>query len=277
MEKEISMPWGKLHYSKLGQGIPVMLVHGFGESRGVWNEQIDTLKERHQLLVPDLPGSGKSSLKNHGEISMEFLAEALVQILDKEGIKRVVLIGHSMGGYASLAFVEKYPERLIALGLFHSSALADDGDKKAIRKKGIAFIRKFGARLFLESTIPNLFSNSENPLTGRLKNLAANFRDDDLIGYYEGMIARPDRTSLISSLHIPFLFIMGKNDKAVPLELALKQSHLAPLSVIHILRMSGHMGMWEEKEKSNEILAKFLDQFCGQIENKANKKANLQP
>jgi len=263
MEKEISWWGGSLHYTLLGQGTPVMLVHGFGETREVWNEQIDTFKERHLLLVPDLPGSGKSSLKNQGEISMEFLAEALRQIIDEEGIKKLVLIGHSMGGYASLAFAEKYPERLTALGLFHSSALADDEDKKAVRKKGIAFIRKNGARLFLESTIPNLFSNSENPLTEKLKNLAANFRDNDLIGYYEGMIERPDRTSVISSLHIPFLLIMGKNDKAVPLELALKQSHLAPLSVIHILRMSGHMGMWEEKEKSNEILAKFLDQFCG--------------
>ena len=63
-----------------------------------------------------------------------------------------------MGGYITLAFAEKYPGQLSALGLFHSSAFADSEEKKAIRRKGIDFIKQHGAFEFLKTSTPNLFS-----------------------------------------------------------------------------------------------------------------------
>ena len=76
------------------------------------------------------------------------------------------LIGHSMGGYITLAFAEKYPELLNAFGLFHSTAYADDDAKKETRRKGIEFIKNKGVSAFLKNTTPNLFSEKtkkENP------------------------------------------------------------------------------------------------------------------
>lgn len=261
MEKEIFIKGCRVHYQKHGNGLPIMLLHGFGETGSVWKEQIEFFKNKYQLLIPDLPGSGKSTLGNEAESSMDFFAEVVFQILKKEGLKKMVLIGHSMGGYISLAFAKKYPERLIALGLFHSSAYADDAEKISIRKKGIAFIKKNGAAPFLESSIPNLFADAGNPLKQRLLLGAGDFSDHALIHYYEAMISRPDSTRIIAGLAVPFLMIIGEKDKAVLFESALKQTNLANLSFIYILRKSGHMGMWEEKDKANKILAKFLDQF----------------
>ena len=108
------------------------------------------------LIVPDLPGAGKSDMID--DMSMEGMAEMLKAIIDKEKISSFVLIGHSMGGYITLAFAEKYPQYLIKFGLFHSTAYADNEEKKAIRRKGIDFIKEHGAFEFLKNTTPNLFS-----------------------------------------------------------------------------------------------------------------------
>ena len=87
-----------------------------------------------------------------------------------------------------------------------------------------------------------------------------NFSGPVLVSYYQAMMERPDRTTLLSESTVPVLFIMGKEDQAVSPEDSLKQCHLPEKSYIHMLQRSGHMGMWEEPEKSNSVLDEFLSQ-----------------
>src|SRR5687768_9031756 len=134
MNKEIEITGKKIFYRLYGNGKPVMLVHGFGETGDVWKSQVSFLKGSFKLIVPDLPGSGQSEMTD--DMSMEGMAEILKQILDKEKITGVSMIGHSMGGYIMLAFSKKYSQYLTAIGLFHSTAYADSEEKKAVRKKG---------------------------------------------------------------------------------------------------------------------------------------------
>ncbi len=244
-----------------------MLVHGFGEDSNVWKNQVEFLKDKVQLIVPDLPGSGKSAICNlKSEIdykwTMDKFAEVLASILDEEGITQCIMIGHSMGGYITLAFAEKYPERLSAFGLFHSSSFADSEEKKATRRKGIEFINENGAFAFLKTATPNLFSQQsrdEHPeLIDELLEGLSNFSPPALVSYYEAMMARPDRTELLRKSIVPVLFIMGKYDVAVPVEDSLAQSHLPENAYIHILRHSGHMGMLEEPGPCNMALEEFL-------------------
>ncbi|MDP4260887.1 MAG: alpha/beta hydrolase [Bacteroidota bacterium] len=180
----------------------------------------------------------------------------------REGLGEVALIGHSMGGYIVLAFAEKYPERLSAFGLFHSTAYADTEEKKAVRRKGIEFIREHGAFEFLKNTTPNLFSpitKQYSPaLVSQFVESLRGFSADTLIAYYESMIKRPERLSILRSVQVPVLFIIGEQDNAIPLQDGLKQCHLPAKSYIHILHQSGHMGMLEEAEKSNKALEHFL-------------------
>ena len=119
-----------------------MLVHGFGEDSRVWENQEAVLQQHFKLIIPDLPGSGKSALTE--DVSMEGMARVLKEILDDLAIGSCIMIGHSMGGYITLAFAEKYPASLIAFGLFHSSAYADNEEKKTARRRGIEFIREQG-------------------------------------------------------------------------------------------------------------------------------------
>ena len=260
MTKTFSYQNKSIFYRVYGSGKPVILLHGFGEDGEIWNGQVEALKDKYQLIIPDLPGSGKSEIVV--DMSMEGLAEVVHSIIHEEDIDTCPVIGHSMGGYITLALVEKYWNHISAFGLFHSSSFADNEEKKANRKKGIAFIREHGAYEFLKTATPNLFSQKtkdENPgLIDEQVAAGHNFSAPALVSYYEAMMERPDRTELLSQTAVPVLFVMGKEDAAIPVEDSLKQCHLPRKSYIHMLSQSGHMGMLEEKEKSNSILEEFL-------------------
>lgn len=260
MLKTLSYQEKKISYSVVGNGKPVMLVHGFGEDSSVWLQQAEFLQKKIRTIIPDLPGSGASELVT--DMSMEGMADVLMAILKAEKTETCTMIGHSMGGYITLAFAEKYPKQLNGFGLFHSSAFADSEEKKATRRKGIEFILQNGAFEFLKTSTPNLFApvtKTERPrlVEEQVKSLAY-FSASSLVAYYKAMMARPDRTQLLKRSSVPVLFVMGKYDAAVPMEDGLKQCHLPKKSYIHILRKSGHMGMLEEKEESHRILEEFL-------------------
>lgn len=260
MEKTILYQDKKIFYRIIGNGKPVMFVHGFGEDGNVWKNQIDHLNDRFHLIIPDLPGSGKSEVIS--DMSMEGLAEVLHSIIHEEAIDTCTVIGHSMGGYIMLALVEHYWNHVNAFGLFHSSAFPDTEEKEETRKKGIEFIKQHGGFEFLKTSTPNLFSPNSKSQTPNLINefisTLANFSGDALVSYYHAMMKRPDRTTVLKNTENSVLFIAGEHDNAVPLNDVLKQCHLPEKSYIHVLKKSGHMGMIEEPELANRIVEEFL-------------------
>jgi pimeloyl-ACP methyl ester carboxylesterase len=260
-EKVLETEEQKIFYRINGTGKPVILIHGFGEDGTIWDPLIDKLKHQYQCIIPDLPGSGKSQMKS-GVWSIEGFAENIKSVFFNEDIKSAVVIGHSMGGYISLALAEKYPDLLDGFGLFHSSAFADNEEKITARKRGIEFIEEHGAAKFLEQATPKLFSagfKEKNPgIIQEIIERFTNFEDSALVHYYEAMMQRPDRTQILKNFDRPILFIMGEHDTAIPLSDGLKQCHMPRLSYIHILSNSGHMGMMEETDKCGEIISNFL-------------------
>jgi pimeloyl-ACP methyl ester carboxylesterase len=250
-----------VYYTIERKGQPVVLVHGFAEDGTVWENQVEFLKNKYQLIIPHLPGSGQSPF-NDASWSMEYFAECIRAILDKEQISVVSMIGHSMGGYITLAFADAWPERLRSVGLFHSTAFPDSEEKKTTRRRGIEFIQQNGPAKFLAQSIPNLFADGtkkEQPqLVGKLLTRFTNFIGQSLVNYYQAMMVRPDRTHVLKNFPRPVLFIMGKHDTAVPYEQVLQQCYMPGLSYIHTLEHSGHMGMWEEPELSNAFVEAFL-------------------
>lgn len=251
-----------LFYDVHGEGRPVMLVHGFGEDHRVWEGLIAFLQPGYRLIIPHLPGTGRSPATDH--LSMESMAAELKTIADKEDLKKFTLIGHSMGGYISLAFAEKFSERLNGLGLFHSTAAADGDTKIESRKKSIEFLREHGTAAFLQSTTQNLFAAENRALMAETIAAIANSNTyigkETMIAFQEAMINRKDQRSTLEINAFPILFILGKHDQAVPFAESLKLVHLPDLSYIHILQQSGHMGMLEEPVKANQYLKDFVDQ-----------------
>lgn len=256
-----------IFYRTIGEGKTIVLIHGFAEDSDIWKKQVDFLKDHFRLIIPDLPGSGPSELVPNADI--ETYADIIKEIIEIEllavplqGEEGLAIIGHSMGGYITLAFAEKYPQYLNSFGLFHSSAFADNEEKKLTRKKAIDFINEKGANAFLKTSIPGLFTEAfaeEYPeIINNLVERGKSFTAASLVQYHQAMIARPDRTDILIRFPKPILFIIGEHDKAVPLESSLRQCYLPAQSHIHILHKSAHMGMLEETAKSNQILFDFL-------------------
>jgi pimeloyl-ACP methyl ester carboxylesterase len=272
-EKIFTYRSSKIFYRTAGKGKPVILLHGFGEDGDIWTNQIEFLQEHCFLIIPDLPGSGRSDMIS--DMSMEGMAEVIKELFSNE-ISQVsppggdlegagsILLGHSMGGYISLAFAEKYPELLSAFGLVHSSAFADNEEKKANRLKSISFIKKYGPYEFLRSSIPELFypgqdgSGPSEPLIEKLVEKSRAFSTEAIVAYYEAMIARPDRSEVLQEFQKPILYIIGEHDKAVPFEQSMQQCYLPSRSHIHILRNTAHMGMLEETDKFNLAVLQFI-------------------
>src|SRR5687768_16052077 len=149
MDHFISYKGTQLFYRTYGKGNPLMFVHGFAEDGNIFSNQIAFFEKDYHVIVPDLPGSGQSEF-NQSIDTIEGYADAILAVLNAEKISEAMVIGHSMGGYITLAIADRSPQRLETFGLFHSSAYADDDEKKNARNKSIDFIKEHGAAKFLE-------------------------------------------------------------------------------------------------------------------------------
>ena len=264
MDKQLFFRSAPLSYKVNGNGYPIMLVHGFGEDSSIWQEQVQALQHHALVITPDLPGSGASPWPCSGDgfLTMEDHAEALANILDAEGLETCTIVGHSMGGYIALAFAARWPERLNGFGLFHSTASADGPEKITARERGIAFVQQHGAAAFLAEVIPGLYGemfkqNHADQVSDHMHR-ANQFTNAAIIGYYRGMLARPDRKPVLQNFAKPVLLIMGEDDKTVHLQETLPQSHLPVECHVHIWKQVAHMGMRENPSQANAALQEFL-------------------
>ncbi len=266
MNKTVETEEYIIHYRKIGEGQPVVLLHGFGEDSHIWDEQITFLQSSSTLIVPDLLGTGESKWKNehdqNARLSIEYLASTIATILEAENCANCIVLGHSMGGYITLAMAEKYPHLLKAFGLVHSTAFADSELKKETRLKSIAFMKEHGPEAFLKTSIPGLYATAfkeANPLKIEAHLQAAvSCSLASLIGYTESMRNRADKTDVLRKTKMPVLFMMGTADIAAPLNDVLMQCYLPLVTYIHVLEGVGHMGMVEQADQMNAILQGFI-------------------
>ncbi len=263
MDKTLLFQDTTCSYADEGNGATTLvLIHGFSEDSSVWTDFRKHFSKNYRVLVPDLPGYGKSALPKQ-PLTIEWMADFVFAILEKEKIINPVIIGHSMGGYITLALAEKHPVLPQKIGLFHSHAFADDEEKKKGRQKGIEFVEKNGTRDFVNELVPNLFAEkfrAEHKATvERQKAYALKYSAETITAGLKAMILRPDRTHVLKTFKKPVLFLLGKEDKAIPYAKSVEQCQYPVISSVHILNGVGHMGMLEEPEKTLEIVEEFAN------------------
>jgi len=112
-------------YSEGGKGEPVVLLHGFGASADNWNRFAGRLTKRYRVIAPDLPGWGQSTRIDSASYAYPQQVERLHQLLNALGLRRVHLVGHSMGGFIASAYAARYPEEVITLGLIAPHGIAE--------------------------------------------------------------------------------------------------------------------------------------------------------
>ncbi|MEP6595192.1 MAG: alpha/beta hydrolase [Ginsengibacter sp.] len=254
-----------IFYRVSGQGKTVVLIHGFGEDGNIWNDIVKKLKNDFRVIVPDIPGSGRSTILKDEDtpILIDDYAEVIIHVLKNEPENNFVIIGHSMGGYIALAIAEKSPEILNGFGLFHSTAFGDDEERKKARLKSIDFIQTHDAISFLRTSIPGLFADKfkqeHADVVEKLIDAGRSFSNETLIQYQRAMLSRPERKRVLQKTDLPVLFIIGEKDQAIPLKQSLTQCHLPSIASVHILTNAAHMGMLEESELCTNAVISFLN------------------
>ena len=109
-----------LYYEDTGRSLKsdntIMLIHGFGDSALVWSAQVDHFKDRYRVVTMDLRGHARSGVPEElGLYTQDQVVEDVRAIMDNVGVKRVIMGGHSLGGYTTMRFHQRYPERVRAM------------------------------------------------------------------------------------------------------------------------------------------------------------------
>ena len=227
----------------------LVLLHGFMENSFIWEEMESELAKKFRLLKIDLPGHGKS--ENFAEMhTMELMAEKVNDVVEFLKMDTFHILGHSMGGYVSLAFAEKFPKKMKSFTLFFSTYFADDAEKKEQREKSLRIIKE-SFKTYMNAGIPNLFNENEKEyLQDKItlaKEIALSTNNDGVLAAVKGMIARTDKSEVLEKFQGKILVIAGKHDNAVNSEKTLKNLPNKK-NIKSYLLDCGHNGHWEKPE-----------------------------
>ena len=239
----------------------VVLLHGYLESLRVWDDFVGLLTDKVRVVAIDIPGHGRSS--NIAPVhTMELMADVVAGVLDALQIDKVTLVGHSMGGYISLAFCAAYAERLEGLVLLSSSPNPDTELKRENRRREIALV-KAGKKDMLARVAPEAgFAEMNRDFLRRyINNLVEQVHitdDEGIVALLGGMIERKDQNEMLRNSRVRQLFIMGTHDGYIPVEAAQEFIAKNPQAKVAWLDKSGHMGFIEEPEACATALLEFV-------------------
>src|SRR5687767_3019829 len=248
-----------IYFREQGQGMPILLIHGFPFHGRIWDDYVGLLSDNFLVIAPDLPGFGQSP-NLEGPYTLADVADALLEFLSSKKIEKIALVGHSLGGYVALSMLEKKAALFSALVLFHSTAYADSQEKKDSRSKVVEFVKKNGAEAFTTSFIPPLFANQNHPAIEKVRRIASGASEEAVIGYTLAMRDRPDQIKTLERFKNPTLFLAGKKDPGIPFDSVLKQASYCQNHQIHLLENAAHMGMFEFPNETAAQIKDFLAQ-----------------
>lgn len=249
----------KVYYNDSGKGRVIVLLHGFLGSHEIWSEFIKTLSAKFRVIAIDFPGHGETSSIGYYH-SMELLAQCVKTVLNKIGVRRYIIAGHSMGGYAALAFAELYPENVSGLCLFHSMSYCDPELKKKERERIIRLVKK-DHKHYIAEVVTSLFApenlEKNKKEVQNVKRIAGSVSKQSIINSLEGMKERKSREMILKFSEYPILFIIGKKDSVINYETMYSQIGLCRYPSVLMLDTVGHMGFYEAPEETVKELELF--------------------
>jgi pimeloyl-ACP methyl ester carboxylesterase len=235
---------------------PLVLIHGFLESHTIWYHLPLSDLNRPILLV-DVPGSGKSNLRDDNHPSISYFAQEINQLLENYKITNCQIVGHSMGGYIGLELL-KNSDKMQKLVLLNSNFWADSDQKKKDRTR-VADILLKSKNLFVSEAIPNLFVSPE-----KHSKIVTYLIEEAKAGTAEwyayaslAMRERPDFTSFLKEHPEKVEIIQGDQDALIPL--AAMEENCKDWKEFYIVENSGHMSLFEQPEEVIGLLQKVLD------------------
>jgi pimeloyl-ACP methyl ester carboxylesterase len=248
MEYEIKKE-GKFEYLEVGEGEPLVLLHGLFGALSNFSDLIEKFRTTHKVIVPLLPLFDLDILHT----SVTGLAKHVTQFIEHKDYQNVHLLGNSLGGHVGLVYVLKHPERVKSLTLTGSSGLFENAMGDSYPKRGdYEYIKNKTALTFYDPAMatPELVDEVFEITKNRLKVIK-------IIALAKSAI-RNNLGEELNQIKVPTCLIWGKNDTVTPPFVAEEFHKLIPHSELYFIDKCGHAPMMEVPEEFNIILASFL-------------------
>lgn len=257
----------ELAYEVAGEGLPVVLLHGFPFNRTLWREQVEALRTRYRIVTLDLRGHGETTATHTHPATMEEMAEDVRALLDELGLARVVLGGLSMGGYVALTFYRLFPSHVRALLLADTRPRADNEDVRIGREETAARALAEGMTPIADAMLPNLLTpetHAARPATvERVREMILNTSPQGAASALRGIATRRDQMELLGEISCPTLIVVGSLDQITPLADAELMKRGITDSRLEVIEGAGHLSNLERPDEFNAALEKFLGELEG--------------
>ncbi len=252
----------EIAYETLGTGAPLVLLHPFPAHHGFWSPLAERLATRYRLILPDLRGHGESEV-GEGPATMEKHAADLLRVCDAADAGRAVFAGVSIGGYILFEFWRRYRQRVRALVLSDTRALADTDEGRANRLQAAEDVLQRGPEPFIDSMLPKLLGESTHrarpDLVQAAKRMMLKMSAQDIAQVQRGMAARPDSVETLKTIDVPTLLLVGSEDTLTPLADAELMRQNISGSQLRVIARGGHYAPFEQGEATLPLLRQFLD------------------
>lgn len=251
MMEKATITGNGLKYKRYGQGEPLLLLHGYPLDHSIWEPTAKLLENDFNLILPDLPGFGKSHTLA-GECTLKGYTDAILGLLDALQIERAYLCGHSMGGYIALAFACLNPQRLRGLCLVASQAIADTPEKREARLQQAERVLVQGVGEVVAG-MPALLT-VDVTLQEHLRQLILEQSPQGVAWALRAMATRGDSISCLKELNMRVAIIHGRADKIIPIEKAQEMHQACRDGNLATIEGAGHMPMMETPLATAEVI-----------------------
>ncbi|MGD9736834.1 MAG: alpha/beta fold hydrolase [Solirubrobacterales bacterium] len=267
----VELPGARVNYAEIGQGEPILFVHGLAGSWRNWLENLPHFGESHRAIALDLPGFGDSPMPEW-EVSMPAYGRMLNEFCEALGLERVAaLVGNSMGGFVATEAAIERPELYERLVLV-SAAGVSLAEARGRRFEAAARTIKAAAPFFLDAE-RDVWLN--RPLGRRAafgwvmrkpeklrpellrEQVRPGLNSDGFVPSLASMVGYDSRERL-TEIEIPTLIVWGLSDRIVPVEAALRYHRLIPRSRLELFERTGHVPQMERPLRFNALLDEFL-------------------
>ncbi len=250
---------GRLYfYEDRGEGVPLLLFHGFPFSSQSFWPQLASPPKGVRLIVPDHRGFGQSA-PAPGVTTMDAMAEDGLALLDALGIQNALVGGVSMGGYVAIALTRLDPGRVRGLVLIDTQSTADDEAGKARREATALDVEKNGVGGLVGAMLPKLMAAGVALETrARVEKLMLAQSASAVAAASRGMASRVDGKDILSRFSGPCSIIVGAEDLITPVEKAKGMQSLVGGATLEVIEGAGHLCNLERPEEFSAIIEHFV-------------------
>lgn len=260
-----------LSVEDVGQGQPLLLIHGWGSSSHTWSRIVPTLSQEYRCISVDLMGYGGSDKPRIEDYTLERQTELLVALMDEMKLNNVVVAGHSYGGGVAMELAERYRgqrNRVSALVLFDTISyirklpvMMRPLKWKPVRVVGPRLVSK---RYFAKRILKKAYYDDSKISKEMVGLYAEPYHDKDAI--YALMetiepLAPKEPIADFSAIDIPTLMLWGEHDTITPLSFGQRLSGEIEGVQFHVLENCGHMPQEELPEETLVLLREFLEEL----------------